>query len=187
MHSVDMRTSSDSEEETIASAINDDDDDGVRYSLRSRSILKSDAMMVDASTGMELNALANQTPSSSDARTTVAVSNASGDRTGATDARAQTQHTRITSDPRDGDHHHDVEDGGAERNRWRSIAGVASPFELIPARSGTSTGRMQAPARSAQKKGPRTPMEGGPEDKKKSAGYHCHFCVIDRTSRMSLQ
>ena len=67
---------------------------------------------------------------------------------GATDTRAQIQHTRIINDPRDGDHHHDVEDGGAERNRWRSIAGVTSPFELMPARSRTSTGRIQSPARS---------------------------------------
>ena len=50
MSAEDIRTSSDSEDEAIQNAINDDDED-VRYSLRTRSIMKTQDTRVRTSTG----------------------------------------------------------------------------------------------------------------------------------------
>ena len=134
-----MRTTSDSEEEEIASAIDDGDDDGVRYSLRSRAILKSDARMIDASTGTEVTAETSRT---------LAGINPTGDQTIGMGSRTHLQHTRNDLNTMDGDLH-DVEDGSAERRGWTSTTCTASPFELMSARGWTSAGRIQAPARSA--------------------------------------
>ena len=50
MSTEDIRTSSDSEDEAIQDAI--DDDDEVRYSLRSRSVSKAQDVSVKTSTGL---------------------------------------------------------------------------------------------------------------------------------------
>ena len=50
MSAEDIRTSSDSEDEAIQDAINDDDED-IRYSLRSRSVSKAQDASVKTSTG----------------------------------------------------------------------------------------------------------------------------------------
>ena len=94
MTNEDMRTSSDSEEEAIASVIDDDDDDGVRYSLRSRTVPKSGATMIAASTGTATAAMASQVPSSEDTCATTAVSNSAGDRTNGPDAQMRPRHAR---------------------------------------------------------------------------------------------
>ena len=114
MDNLDMETSSDSEEELIASLI--DDDDGVRYSLRTRTISKANPRKIDVSA---VTVAATETSRNSDGintRTTSDVANPAGG-------------CRVT-----GARCHDVEGGSEERRRRRLIASAVSPFELTSAR-----------------------------------------------------
>ena len=85
MSAEDTRTSSDSEDEAIQAAINDDDED-IRYSLRSRSVLKAQNTSVKTSTGLS-GVIVEETRVSANA----------GVRT--TDAQPPTSRASMRSDP----------------------------------------------------------------------------------------
>ena len=94
LESEEMSISSDSEDEKIASLIDEDDDDeGVRYSLRSRAIPKAGAATSETSAAVKDTAELRAISTSSDTRTTADTLYTSGDRTTGTDIRAQIQHT----------------------------------------------------------------------------------------------
>ena len=132
MSAEDIRTSSDSEDEAIQDAIDDDDD--VRYSLRSRSVSKAQDASVKTSTGLS-GVIVEETR----------VSANTGVRT--TDARPPTSRASMRSDTAREDHNMDVEDGQEEGRTRDPLVHARSPFEMVPTRGWMSAGPRQAPPR----------------------------------------
>ena len=149
MESEDMATNSDSETEMIASLIDDDDDDeGVRYSLRSRTISKTDAARSDASTGAQ--DAAETSKASTGVNTLATADDVNPSRSSqviGVEVQRRLQHAQITGNATNGDAQQDVENRGEELRRRISIPSLASPFELTSARGWTADRRMPAPER----------------------------------------
>ena len=136
-----MRTSSDSEAEAIQDAIDDDDDD-VRYSLRSRRVPKTQVTVI--STSADLGGVINE-----GARPATDVAGRPSDAVNSTAIHMQPSLARSAGDPAHEDRVNDVEDGRPGRRMSSGPGYSTSPFEIIPSRGWMSAGPRQAPASGA--------------------------------------